>query len=180
MAEEWKPVCNYPRHEISTLGRLRFIKANRILAGSLDTHGYREAKLYHPTPGVNLKHMRYHQMVARAFIPNPDNHLFVDHISGDRLDNRVENLRWCSSSQNSHNSKKTRAGKSTCDYKGVYLQKKRWGEYWTAQISCDGQHYYLGNSHKTAEDAARAYDAKAKELFGEFAKLNFPSDAVTV
>lgn len=54
---------------------------------------------------VSFKHKSYlvHRLVAEAFIPNPENKEFVDHINRDRLDNRVENLRWVTRSENNNN-----------------------------------------------------------------------------
>lgn len=94
----------------------------------------------------------------------------VDHINGDPLDNRRCNLRICTQSQNSANSKirKNKISK----FKGVVRLKDCENNPWMARIRCQGQDVYLG-CFPTQEDAARAYDAKAKELFGEFAKLNF-------
>jgi hypothetical protein len=58
-------------------------------------------------------------------------------------------------------------------FKGVWRDKKT-GKCW-AQIYFEGKLIHLG-SFATAEDAARAYDRKAIELFGQFARLNFPED----
>ncbi len=93
---------------------------------------------------------------------------FIDHINGNGLDNRRENLRFCSRSQNHGNCKghKQRASK----YKGVYLNKSSGSIF--SQIMKDHQNYYLG-IHPTEEAAAKAYDAKAKEFWGEYAVTNF-------
>lgn len=92
----------------------------------------------------------------------------VDHRNGDGLDNRKENLRFTSNAQNQYN--RRLPGNSTSGYKGVSWNKK--SRKWQAQIAKDKKPYYLG-LFDTAEAAARAYDAKARELFGEFAKPNF-------
>ena len=49
------------------------------------------------------KHFSIHRLIALAYIPNPDNKLFVDHINRNRLDNRIENLRWATKSENQRN-----------------------------------------------------------------------------
>lgn len=94
----------------------------------------------------------------------------TDHINGDRLDNRRSNLRPANQSQNRFNSRVKKD--STNGYKGVYRNNS---VYWGARIQKDGKRLYLGN-FPTKEDAARAYDEKAKELFGEYAWLNFPNE----
>ena len=92
----------------------------------------------------------------------------IDHINGDRLDNRPENLRICTSQQNHFNQHKVTIHSS--QFKGVCWYKPY--SRWRAQIKIDGAHKNIGY-FDTEEDAARASDAKAKELFGEFAKVNF-------
>lgn len=91
----------------------------------------------------------------------------VDHVDRDGLNCRRGNMRLSTSSQNSGNTKKKRS--SQWLYKGIFKNKLRW----SARIVSRGTEYYLGN-FKTQEEAARAYDAKARELFGEFARVNFP------
>ena len=98
----------------------------------------------------------------------------VDHINGNSLDNRKVNLRVCTRSENAMN-KKTRAD-SRSGYKGVYMSPD--GKRIQAYIRPPGMkkgRISLG-CYKTLEEAARAYDAKAKQLFGEFARLNFPNE----
>lgn len=93
---------------------------------------------------------------------------FVDHINGNKLDNRRENLRVVSKQQNNMNqSTQTRTKHSK--YKGVSWDKSR--NKWVAYCKKDGKMNYLGRFNNE-EEAALAYNQKALELFGEFAKLN--------
>ena len=62
------------------------------LRGFLDEHGYRVYDLYINTKRIKV---RSHRFVALAYIPNPNNLPFVKHINGDREDNNVDNLEWC-------------------------------------------------------------------------------------
>ena len=99
----------------------------------------------------------------------------IDHINGNPLDNRKENLRTCTNQQNQMNRGKQNNNKS--GYKGVRYMKKRKGminehfKPWVAQIKHNQKDIYLG-MYKTKEEAALVYNKKAIELFGEYVYLN--------
>jgi hypothetical protein len=110
------------------------------------------------------KYIRLHQFILNEF--NKE----IDHVNGNRLDNRKENLRLCTRSLNNANSiKKTRKGGTTSKYKGVTWNKN--ASKWMVQAKLDNIGYYLGLFTDEIE-AAKAYNKKAKELFGDFARLN--------
>ena len=94
---------------------------------------------------------------------------YVDHRNGNGLDNQRANLRESTHAQNMANSRRRKD--NTSGFKGV-SQERRTGR-WVAQIQRGGHNFHLG-TFGSPEDAARAYDAKAAELFGEFARPNFP------
>lgn len=96
------------------------------------------------------------------------NGLEIDHINGNPLDNRKENLRVCTVRQNRCNRRKLEGSASR--YKGVFYDKTR-GK-WSASIRTAGITYNLGRFYDEVE-AAKAYDRAAKEMFGAFARLNF-------
>ena len=92
---------------------------------------------------------------------------YVDHINHDTLDNRRENLRICTNAQNCAN--RIKSVNTSSQFKGVYWCKVM--SKWRSRIGEQPQHI----GYFTDEiEAARAYDEAAKELFGEFALLNFP------
>lgn len=116
------------------------------------------------------KQFRMHRMILNI----SDSRIFIDHKNGNTLDNRKENLRIASYGENSRNlSKKLK--NNTSGYRGVGLasgSEKR-SKPWAARIKLNGKLKHLGY-FTTAEDAAKAFDKAAKELFGEFCgKLNF-------
>lgn len=93
----------------------------------------------------------------------------VDHINGDGLDNRRANLRSATHADNMRNSR--RRSDNTSGYKGVSAS----GWRWVARVYVDSRRLHLG-TFASPEEAARAYDAAALELHGEFARLNFPKE----
>jgi hypothetical protein len=95
----------------------------------------------------------------------------VDHVNGNKLDNRRENLRIATNSQNQANRKVSRG---VSKFKGVTWQKRTYDAsrgYWKAQIVANGVVHYLG-SYDTDLDAAKAYNDAAVKFFGEYAHLN--------
>jgi hypothetical protein len=95
----------------------------------------------------------------------------VDHKNRNRLDNTRTNLRICTHAENTQNARKIQGTHSR--FKGVSYRKER--DKYFAQIYHHGNQNYLGLFVKET-DAARAYDRKAVELFGEFARVNFPEE----
>lgn len=89
-----------------------------------------------------------------------------DHKNGDRLDNRMENLRRCSLEQNAQN-RAINKHKNT-RFKGIAKEGRK---YW-ARIRVEGKALYLG-IYETDIEAAQAYDKAARQHFGEFARTNF-------
>jgi hypothetical protein len=103
---------------------------------------------------------------AHRIIMKPTNKMVVDHINGNKLDNRRANLRVCTRAQNTAN--RGRQVNNTTGYKGVHP----WRYGYRSEISVNGKKYLVGY-FDDPEEAARAYDAKARELLGEFASTNF-------
>ena len=101
------------------------------------------------------------------FINKTPDVLYTDHINGDRLDCRKQNLRNCTYAQNNKNVKTRKDNKS--GYRGVYWEKGM--KKWRSVISAEGEKVCLG-FFNSAIDAAKAYNKKALELHGSFARLN--------
>lgn len=92
----------------------------------------------------------------------------ADHSNLDKLDNRRSNLRLASRSENEANKRKRKGG-GTSKHKGVSFMASR--KRWRATIQVDHKQTYLG-SFENEDDAGRAYNKAATEIFGEFALLN--------
>jgi hypothetical protein len=145
---EWKvyPDSNI---EVSSDGRAR---RNGIeFLPSVDSYGYKKVSI----GGRKGTNIRLHRLIAICFIPNPENKPHIDHIDGNRLNNMVSNLRWATRHENRHNT----IPSSRELPRGVSILNKKF----RARIA----HEHLG-TYDTPEEASEAYEAAAKELFGEF------------
>lgn len=105
MEEIWKTIEDYPNYMVSNMGRVKAINWNR-------ENKEKEIKPYTTYKGYlrlrlckngKSKQFQIHRLVAQAFIPNPENKPYIDHINTDRTDNRAENLRWVTNKENCNN-----------------------------------------------------------------------------
>ena len=104
--ERWKPIKDYEGfYAVSDWGRVKSLNYNHtksevIMSPWVSSKGY---EYVHLCKNRTIRSHRVSRLVAQAFIPNPENKPFVDHIDTDRQNNRVENLRWCTQSENQRN-----------------------------------------------------------------------------
>ena len=127
-------------------------------------HTWHHGKRGYPATHVNGKTVVMHRLLF------PEAHdCEVDHINGDKLDNRRTNLRLCSHQQNAFNQK--RRSTNTSGYIGVSYARGR--GCFEAYIHHHGCKHHLG-FFPDAMLAARTRDCVARLLFGEYARLNFP------
>lgn len=117
------------------------------------------------TKGV-LMHRMVQSLAGKTLTPR------TDHINRNTLDNRLDNLRPATASQNRCNTGPRVNNK--CGYKGVSAKQN--GTF-SVMIQIHGKQRYVG-LFRSVEEAARAYDAAARELHGEFAYQNFPAEQV--
>lgn len=116
MIEVWKDIKNFPNYQISNFGRVKskeritnvgiknvkqIIRKEKILKPLKITKGYLGTRLYN---NLNAKTFKIHRLVAKYFIPNPNNLSQVNHKDGDKTNNRVDNLEWCTQTENMQHS----------------------------------------------------------------------------
>jgi hypothetical protein len=115
---------------------------------------------------VKKKTVRMHQVIIGDVEGK-----FIDHINHNGLDNRKANLRFATTQQNSWNKRKQK-GNYSSQYKGVHWVESE--NKWRARITCKGRVMFIGY-FDDEKAAAMAYDARARELFGDYAAPNLPS-----
>ena len=165
MQEFFKDVSGYEGiYQVSNLGRVkslsrlmikgkrRFKSKERILKGSVNTHGYLTVGLW--KDGVAKKRRSVHSLVAEAFLKHtPCGYkIVVDHINDLKTDNRVENLQLVSQRFNSYKTQ----GKYSSKFKGVYFNKS--SKKWLAAIYNNGKNNHLGLFNNEIE-ASEAYQS---------------------
>lgn len=121
--EIWKPVKNYEGlYEVSNIGRVRSLTRyvtnydinnknyskrlyiGKIIKGTIQKTGYKRVIL---SNGKQKDYKFVHQLVAESFIPNPENKSCINHKNGRKLDNRANNLEWCTYKENNRHAQNT-------------------------------------------------------------------------
>lgn len=147
MEEIWKDIPGYEGfYQVSNMGRVkhlvewrgndysaRYISNPKIVLPHLDCNGYERIRLFMWGKG---KPYRIHRLVAKAFIPNPNNYPQINHIDEDKTNNRVDNLEWCTQTYNNkygtrgqrigitnHNGKGAKRSVLQYDLDGNFIQR---------------------------------------------------------
>lgn len=116
--EEWREVRGYPNYQVSSFGRVKNRKHDRVLRKSLTSNGYEKVRLYNNGKGDTKT---VHVLVARNFYPNSVGQC-VNHKDRNKRNNSVENLEVTSYRENYHHSMKH--SKKYSKYPGVSFYKK--------------------------------------------------------
>lgn len=97
MNEKWKLIVGLPNYVVSSLGNVKNIVTGNLLAGSIDHKGYKRYDL-----SLNGKRIvkSGHRLVAEAFLPPTKDKNYVNHIDGNKTNNCVDNLEWCTCQEN--------------------------------------------------------------------------------
>lgn len=130
--EIWKDISGYEGlYQVSNFGRIKSYHRGKtsVLAGT-PNNGYIRIRLC--KDGIRGNLILIHRLVCVAFIPNPENKPCVNHIDGNPSNNNVNNLEWCTSSENELHSHRV-LKKPTTKY---WLGKKGKLHYWSKPIIC--------------------------------------------
>jgi hypothetical protein len=108
--EIWKDIVGYEGlYQVSNLGNIKSVNKNKILSPKHNHDGYLRIQLWRKQ---HVIFVGIHRLVSEAFIENPDNKPFVNHINGIKNDNRLENLEWCTQRENINHAWKNGLSKS--------------------------------------------------------------------
>ena len=157
--EIWKQIDGY-NYNVSTFGRVRNNKTNRILKPVINCHGYYYVNL---SKDGNGKTIKIHRLVAIAFIDNREDKKCVDHINNNRLSNHINNLRWATLSENQQNASMSK--NNTSGTKGISWHKQN--KKWQVLIRINGKNRHIG-LFINIDDAKKARQKAAKKHYGEY------------
>lgn len=154
--ERWKKIKDFPNYSVSDKGQVRDDKRDHIKARRVDRHGYDDVSLYNQG---KEHHKKVHRLVAEAFIENPEEKGFVNHIDGNKLNNTVDNLEWVTYSENMKHAFRTGLAKPPHN-KGMLGRKNPNGGAKGKPVYC----YETDKVYKSAADCARQLGIRDKGI----------------
>jgi hypothetical protein len=134
-------IKDYEDYLIYEDGRVQKKKTNRFLKPCLNEGGYLVVGLY---KNKKQKMFRIHRLIALHYIPNPNNLPMIDHINRVRDDNRIENLRWATNSENMRNCKMNK--RNTSGFTGIIKDKNKQGFIYRFRVCIDGKEKTIKSS----------------------------------
>jgi hypothetical protein len=167
------PCRNYRPRFATPPGDVRMVALGDGCYAYVDAADYEWLNQWHwyLDSGYAARHEKGKTILMHRLIMQPPEGMLVDHVDGNRANNCRVNLRVCTRLENTRN--RRAHGDSASRFKGV-RRCKRTGR-WYARLCFRGQRMWLGYFDSEVE-AARAYDRQAVELFGAFARPNFPEE----
>lgn len=163
--ENWKDIPNYNGYQVSDKGRVRGLDRvgydgrklkGKTIKSTVNRRGYFKVNLWRDCKSITNE---VHKLIAMAFL----NHkpcgykIVVDHINGNKKDNRIENLQLITHRENISRSKVVGSSK----YVGVHLNKK--SKKWVSYIRISGKKVFLGSFYEE-NDAGKAYQKALSNL----------------
>lgn len=171
-SEEWRDVVGYEGlYQVSNLGRVKSIgtinnyRRLKILRPQINGRKYLQVSLFDAQSKRKVKLV--HQLVAQAFIDNPNGYKCIDHINNIKTDNRVENIRWCDYKMNMNNpitkNKVDKIRSSICR-QDWYIDKQRYSQSHSKKVLQYNLNGEFIKEWRTISEAARAYNTSVQAI----------------
>lgn len=119
--EEWKTIEEFPKYEVSNNGKVRNKTTLKVLSSFIQNSGYDVISF---SKGRTSIKRTIHRLVAIAFLPNINNLKYVNHIDGNKHNNTVSNLEWCTNSENILHARRTGLNPYNKPTKGLKLKPR--------------------------------------------------------
>lgn len=155
--ERWITISDYPDYKVSNLGRVYSNLSGKILKAGMNNKGYKIVILSRNNTRTTKT---VHKLVLSAFEPNNNNDL-VNHIDGDKLNNKLDNLEWCSYSGNLQHAWDTGLRKYVGDEIKIYIkatgETKIFSSYKKASLELRGNSWYFTGWKKMGKKESKLY-----------------------